>query len=249
MPRCPQGRAQSDIGLNIATGANSQDADAHWDVNCFLGSAKLKGRRNIRCRLLEARAAIVYAHSRIAFQSRRSRLLVTWRFGGSTPPNTAIAAAVSQPCLARARFIWSRERCQPSFVSGPWPHAENSDRNSSELVAVPLQEPMCIAMPPPRVDRRTEHHEIPPSDGLRYISGAAKVDVAAGVTQAPRNGGCHLLGRAVLGGGRDKNLAQGILLLSQDNVVSSQPRRRAKRHKRSRDSRFRHLHDRCRFDP
>ena len=35
----------------------------------------------------------MYAHPRIAFQSRRSRPLVTWRFGGSTPPNTAIAAA------------------------------------------------------------------------------------------------------------------------------------------------------------
>lgn len=42
------------------------------------------------------------AHSRIAFQSRRPRLLITWRFGGSTPPNNAIAAAVSQPCFSTA---------------------------------------------------------------------------------------------------------------------------------------------------
>jgi hypothetical protein len=79
---------------------------------------------------------------------------------------------------------------------------------------VALEEPMSVAVPPSRVDGRSDDHTIPPPNRLPDIPGTSKLDGIAAFLQGLRDRRGDLSSRAGPGGERHENAAHdGHLLI------------------------------------
>ena len=115
---------------------------------------------------------------------------------GSAPPNTATAAGRSQSRLARARSSW-RGALPCLLARIPRSHPEHRGGDGQQLLAVPLQEPVGVAVPSSGADRRAQHDQIPVTDRPAHAACWPQVRLDALRPEGLRDRLGHLPGRSV----------------------------------------------------
>ena len=80
------------------------------------------------------------------------------------------------------------------------PHTEGRHGNAPQFCSVPLGKSVRISMPSPRVDRRSDHDEVPMAHRIANCSGQPDIDVNGTIAEGLTDCFGDLTRRPVLGG-------------------------------------------------